>query len=487
MLQNDFDCLSKLISKTEAETMSLQCCKAAFSALEMDNRGNDLLNKLGNKNIDAICIALSKGILEKTDVQSLSEMLIPYQHLSSVYSSISALGESYYSRLRPEVYSPIKEFASSIKSHSASSLNISTNIKSIIDTSWLKSNNNWLTDKKVIAGFDVSAISGLNSSFASLCRLEQITASLPLAPNNIISASAQIASISTSLRANIPFDSLFASTKSLSDYCKFASKQHRLIQKAEDQSEINWHFDLLNATSKFVDRQTKWLNSISEKIDLNALLDVNNVNDSNLTDSIICLIPQYVGYTKRKNVDKTPTEGLEESSLIKITEKGKRISDGVITINKLQLDRGSERVFELSETVVKGLIEFGSAVCTDEDQLGKIIDGLYFVFYENIEHIKLFIGKGDKSRGDALVRDESICQIIFDIKTLRSDYRHDLNHGSNSQQKKKFMDVGACYKKYCGIRPLREKDYKKLQSALYDDIIRFENWMIDIIRNQNEE
>ena len=32
--------------------------------------------------------------------------------------------------------------------------------------------NNWIVDKRVLSGLDISTISGMTSSFASLCRLE---------------------------------------------------------------------------------------------------------------------------------------------------------------------------------------------------------------------------------------------------------------------------------------------------------------------------
>lgn len=84
------------------------------------------------------------------------------------------------------------------------------------------------------------------------------------------------------------------------------------------------------------------------------------------------------------DVDKTPSEGLEESLIVSITEKDKRISDGVLTINRLQLDDGSDRIFGLSETVVRGLMDLGNIVCQGDEYLGKIIDSLYFIRTLNI-------------------------------------------------------------------------------------------------------
>lgn len=90
--------------------------------------------------------------------------------------------------------------------------------------------------------------------------------------------------------------------------------------------------------------------------------------------SAVSLIPVHLGYTKRDNVQETPTEGFEKSSIVSITEKGKRITENIIEINKLQLDSGQDRIFELSETSVQGMMSIGTVVCTDDIQLGKVID-----------------------------------------------------------------------------------------------------------------
>ena len=191
------------------------------------------------------------------------------------------------------------------------------------------------------------------------------------------------------------------------------------------------------------------------------------------------MFPSHLGYTRR--IDKTPTEGLEESTIVSITEKGKRIADNVLMINKLRLDTGLERIFGLSETVVGGLINLGTVVCSSEEQLGKIIDDLYFIFYENLEHIKILIGNGDEKKGDQIVRVEDIYQCIFDVKTIRSDLRHDLNHGKPKDVKIKLKNVGDCYKKYSGNRPLKPKDFKRFQEHIYDKVLELEDTLIQTI------
>ena len=108
-----------------------------------------------------------------------------------------------------------------------------------------------------------------------------------------------------------------------------------------------------------------------------------------------------------------------------------------------------------------------------------MIDDLYFIFYENLEHIKSLLGNGDRDKGDLIVRNNELYKCIFDIKTIRSDYRHDLDHGDN--KKKKLFNVGECYKQYCGYRPCHAKDYRKVQDGLYNKILELQLLLISII------
>ncbi len=265
-------------------------------------------------------------------------------------------------------------------------------------------------------------------------------------------------------------------------------KQHKMLQKTMDINEMNWRLEVLEAASKFVDRQVLWTNSFAERCSETELaVDFDDAEEDEDNESAISLIPTHIGYTRRPDVVTTPSEALEESLIVKITEKGKYITDSILKSNELRLDFGAERVFSLTEKTAKGLVNIGSIICRGEVQFGIIIDSLYFIFYENIEHIKQFIGNGDVKKGDNLVRQEDIYQCIFRIKDIRNDMRHDLNHGSETERKKKKKKIGEYYKRYCGCRPFREKDFKKLQNNLYDEIIMLEECLLNLIINATRE
>ena len=60
----------------------------------------------------------------------------------------------------------------------------------------------------------------------------------------------------------------------------------------------------------------------------------------------------------------------------------------------------------------------------NRNSFGDVIDGLYFIFYENLKHIKEVVT-------DEAVRNEDVYQCIFRVKDMRTDIRHDYEHGDN--------------------------------------------------------
>lgn len=322
-----------------------------------------------------------------------------------------------------------------------------------------------------------------NNNFAEMLENSQFQ-------DTLVNVASQVASITEIIQTTLPLNGMVAASQLLADYCDQASRQYEMIQQATEQDEINWRLDVLGLESKFIDRQTSWILDLTEKLPAeNDLISEDSTEEQTeeiyeAKPSAFMLIPTHIGYTRREDVRKTPAEALEDSSIVSITEKGKKVSESILTINQLMLDRGENRIFGFSESVVRGMLDFGLVVCTNIDEFGMIIDELYFAFYENLEHIKLLIGGGDKKKGDSIVRNDDIYQCIFDVKTIRSDLRHDLDHGTENDRRKKHNVVGNCYKQYCGSRPLRERDFKKIQEKLYDKILLLEDSLIQILTSK---
>lgn len=484
------DALSRITKELEETAKMLKPYKDALAVMRADEYFAKFLEDPLVDHLEIMNNALTKGVFEDDLAHSVSDMLAPYREILGVQYTIESLGKSFSSFIKNDIDLSKQFKDDTVEKFLANSIWASEVQNTLsreiyqLDTSWIPKENNWIVDKNQFIGLDTNELFDKKELFASLCILEKETAQLQTIPDSFVSASSQIASIVSDFETNLLVEDLYSSTRLLEDYCDLAVKQHKLIQRASNQAEVGWRLDVINVVSKYVDRQISWTKQIAGHIDNES----NDIDTSSIKDddyqSGVALIPSHLGYTRKESVDKTPLEGLQESVIVEITEKGKQISEGVLIINQLLLDEGKDRVFSLSETVVRGMMDVGSTVCIGAGQLGIVIDALYFIFYENIEHLKVVIGKGDKANGDAIVREEAIYQCIFNVKTIRNDLRHDLDHGKDSERK--LMNVGECYKKYCGGRPIKEKDFKLLQNKLYDEIIVLEKELINLLRYKDD-
>lgn len=445
-----------------------------------------LSNTLVSK-FDIMDDALERGLFDNGLAQSVSELLAPYHMFSGAQEIVAAFGSSLKEMIDPEMYASVLETTRTTIEFIRSSTDFQTSEATFDpinkafesdNTTWLKNKSIWLVEKCLLSDLNISNLSGVSSALSRLCILEHETSLLEDVPESFTSAVLQTISITALLEKYLDsweYDELLSFTTLISDYCCLAIRQHELIQKASKSDEVSWRLGILDAASKYVDRQVDWYLHFADAIANEEIADtVGDVLKAETT--ALPLFPSHLGYTRR--VDKTPAEGLEKSTILSITEKGKRIAYSVIRINKLRLDIGNDRIFGLSESVVGGLLSLSNIVCSSEEQFGKIIDALYFIFYENLKHIKNLVGNGDEEKGDQIVRKEDIYQCIFDVKTMRSDLRHDLNHGKSEDVKAKLKKVGDCYKKYCGNRPLKPKDFKKIQESIYDKVLELEDRLI---------
>ena len=260
------------------------------------------------------------------------------------------------------------------------------------------------------------------------------------------------------------------------DFVILVERQMERITKDPEGSNPGWRIELISAAGRFVDRQVSW----SQQMGSSLPADDTKTEDTGVSSPVL-LIPSYIGYTARADNTVTPQQGLEASAILTITEKGKRIVDNIIIMNDLSMDAGNDRLFSLSDRLVQCATVVGGTFCAKQNDFGKIIDALYMVFYENLEHFKRLEGKGDKDEGDNIVRNSRLYECIFDIKTLRTDLRHDVNHGKQKDVRGKLAHIADCYEQYCGRRPVKPRDYRILQERLYDKVLELEDHLIDTL------
>ncbi len=262
----------------------------------------------------------------------------------------------------------------------------------------------------------------------------------------------------------------------LKNYQSVAERQYREILRPE--ANVAARLAMLDAISGFVDRQVSWVSDYAERIPETQMPDKEDVAEEDTAEkevaeeSVVTRIPQHIGYANRRNSEITPGEALERSQLNRILEMGKRIVELVAQINEICCGCAKDLMFKpTSKSIMMGM-RIGTSVCDGQETFSAIVDNLYFLFYENLERIKAVVT-------DDEVRNNSLYSCIFAIKDFRTYYRHDFEHGKQSNIKKKSGDIRACFVKYCGKMPVKSRDYMKLQYNLYNDILSMEEGLIE--------
>jgi len=288
-----------------------------------------------------------------------------------------------------------------------------------------------------------------------------------LAHNNgiakITSVATQISSITGILASQTDYiKELIAPKTMLTDLQAIATQAHKAIEATGRLSA--WQLGVIDTASLMVDRQVNWASKIcSSEFSITPLSKIEDNIEVKPRINVIALLPEELKREKEKKVDVTPEEALVKSPAYRISEKGKRLIDKVVAINKICERKGRERLFKYTGATMRAAAAIGGTICQTEETFGGIIDDFYEVFYENIEHIKAIVT-------DEVVRNEDVYQCIFRVKHMRTDLRHDYDHGKEKDIRNKDMAIGVSYMHYAGKPVLiTSSDYLTTQDKLYDE------------------
>ncbi|MBL7074250.1 hypothetical protein ISS37_03310 [candidate division KSB1 bacterium] len=141
--------------------------------------------------------------------------------------------------------------------------------------------------------------------------------------------------------------------------------------------------------------------------------------------------------------------------------------------NEIVRRNGEENIFRSSSKTEEASILLGNLV-SNEDDFAKFIDQLYFWFYESSGNFKRI--------PDEFKIDSNF--IGFDIKHLRTWFRHDIEHNG---KRSKDLKIGDIYKKYCGERVLGENEiwkYQKFQLNVLGSLLAFKKELFDCLRTR---
>ena len=314
-----------------------------------------------------------------------------------------------------------------------------------------------------------SALSGLSDSLGvSISALSKLEAQTSIIARDfgipkITSVATQISSIaglvsplSESVRE------LIAPTTMLTDLSKIALDAHHTI--LGDGRESEWKLGLVDSASYLVDRQVDWTSQICHTVYGDTpFISIDSLAAVSPRGNIISWLPKEFEEEKKRKKDIKPKEALDNSAILRLSEKGKKLINRVVDINNLCSRTGREPLFKYTGTTTRAAATMGGTACVNRDDFGDVVDGLYMFFYENLERIKGLVS-------EAAVRGEDVFQCIFRIKALRTDYRHDYEHGSDGDIRKANKKIGDSYKYYTGKPVLTSRqDYLQAQEKLYDE------------------
>ena len=324
----------------------------------------------------------------------------------------------------------------------------------------------WSGDSICAATTAISSLTeGIGANLSVLASLEAQTSvlasSLGITP--ITSVASQISSI-TGLVSPLTESvrELIAPTAMLTDLGKIALDAHQSMVEAGSLSE--WKLGVVDSASYLVDRQVDWTSKICDSVYGDTpFINLDNLDVVSPRVNIISWLPIEFEEERKRKKDIKPKEALDNSAILRLSEKGKRLINRVVDINNLCLRTGREQLFKYTGTTTRAAATMGGTACMSRNDFGEVVDGLYMFFYENLERIKGLVT-------DAAVRGEDAFQCIFRVKAMRTDYRHDYEHGSEGDIRKKNKMIGSAYAYYSGKPVLTSSaDFLMAQEKLYDE------------------
>lgn len=319
----------------------------------------------------------------------------------------------------------------------------------------------------------------LTPKISALASLEEQTSLIArdLGIPKITSVASQISTISGILSSETdPIRELIAPSSMLTDLQSLATLTHRSIVDAGSVSE--WQLGVVNSASFLVDRQVDWTSQLCTSIYGDR--PFASIEDLSLYPpkvNAITYLPIDLEVEKSKKKDITPEEAFLNSDVLNLTEKGKRLTNKIVDINNMCVRKGREVLFKYTGATMNAAATMGGTVCSSKGDFGEIVDGLYKLFYENLKHIKNLVSE------DA-VRNDKIFQCIFRVKDMRTDYRHDYEHGPEGQINKKIQDIGESYSFYAGTPVLTSsEEFLQTQNGLYDDFDELADYLLSVVKS----
>lgn len=153
------------------------------------------------------------------------------------------------------------------------------------------------------------------------------------------------------------------------------------------------------------------------------------------------------------------TDLLDKLPCVQYFTQAQRVCRLVTLINTQRAAHGEEQIFKPTNRLMESLIALPNLIATNRTTFAEFVDYLYFIVYEAAGKDSLRY-LGPLSDADA--------EPVWMTKNLRNlDLRHDVEHGSESDVRKKQKRVGAVYSSLIGQEVARFRvDFCKAQLEL---------------------
>ena len=160
------------------------------------------------------------------------------------------------------------------------------------------------------------------------------------------------------------------------------------------------------------------------------------------------------------------TEDVSATSTIgqDVRRMGDQVAEQIFALNSWHAGVHGEDMFKLTNRAAKALKRIGGA-SNSRESYGDFVDDLYLLAYE---------GSGNGKRFP-----QGLPPSVKDIRDLRTQLRHDVDHGSAGAARKKRRELGSVFRKYAGVESpevLSDQAFAFVQvgflTALLDDLTR---------------
>jgi len=290
---------------------------------------------------------------------------------------------------------------------------------------------------------------------------ESTAAMIQFSPTQVLKDS--VASLMAAVETFSPPQEILIEGQRLSQaYFSFASNQLERIRGIEEVGR-SIRCTVLDVTSAMFEESTDLFHLSLEDIRPGYPFEPTLPNTRH---NLFPLINQHLSpiYSRSElETDQIQTDDLVRNSLPgRVHGIGGVLIELIFGINGHQQSSGSELVFKQTDRVMTGASRVPNVVVTGEESFAGIVDYLYFMLYE---------GSGDASRLLDISEDAE-CQPLWKLKHLRRYFRHDLEHGSKTDIRKKKRETREAFETLIG-KPLPRSthDWKRAQVALYEDLV----------------